>query len=286
MKNIHVLSLILFIGSMAHAMEQQLALPDWKGMRKQLIGDYSKHLRNRLEEYKKTDISIVPWEMNTLVNDGKTITKLDATELKRAIRSVRDSQYNCFLHIAVDKDDEKTVRWLCSARRSFDLFKGNSSGETPLGLCIKKLLPGTVDNVATQNIFTVLLNFATQWVLGGGVKISCLKSIIALQLAHAQNGSTFVIDQNMLQKLLPNYQQQSLSNYYKNAQDEDGQTFAHAFSDNPDKLFELVEKDYVSFAKDKQGRTALDYTVAHLQSFYNEKPPVSSCLGYTNHTMP
>ncbi|HLW72831.1 MAG TPA: hypothetical protein VKR54_02170, partial [Candidatus Babeliales bacterium] len=65
MKSIYIFSALICISATLHAMEQnnQLALPDWRGVHGQLIGDYKKILRTKLEEYKDTDISITPWNM-------------------------------------------------------------------------------------------------------------------------------------------------------------------------------------------------------------------------------
>ena len=66
----------LQLSPVTNKQNNQPALPYW-GMHSQLVNDYKNILKNKLEEYKKADISITPWSMDELVKVGQIITKVD-----------------------------------------------------------------------------------------------------------------------------------------------------------------------------------------------------------------
>ena len=263
MKNRYVLSFLLISGVVLHAMENkqnngnasqsvQLVLPDWKSMHNRLEDDYQGYLKNRLKEYKKTYIITTSWNMDELVKVGEVITKQDAATLKSVIYTTRDEEDNVFLHYAVEKNDESTVQWILSSRQDDYSLEKRKDGQTPFDLCIKKLLPEVDEEkkVTVRKIFDMMLAHIAQYTTSGNQKSSCLSQIIDLQLKYIRVGTEFIVEQDLLQKLVPNNSELSLSNYYQKAQDEKGFTFAHALVEDPDKLFELIKKNYVSFAKD------------------------------------
>src|SRR5437016_12763438 len=77
------------------------ALPAWAVPHQTLKSDYKVYLQNRLEEYKKTDIDIETINMDELVSMSTLITGGNACVHKLFTRS--DSEYNCFIHIAIEK---------------------------------------------------------------------------------------------------------------------------------------------------------------------------------------
>jgi hypothetical protein len=250
----------------------QPALPDWKGMYSQLCIDYKNILKNKLEEYKKADISITPWSMHKLIKIGTTITKQNFLTLKSAIHTIRDEEGNVFLHHAVEKNDESTVSWLSLKSNGFYLSLHRNNGQTPFDLCIKKLLP-EIPNDATKTATRKIFDILAKNILSSS-KDRYLSQIIALQLKHKKYGTEFIVDQNLLQALIPSSPQKSLSNYYRDAQEEkDGYTFTHVFATQckADDLFELVKKDQISFEKDKHNYTALDYALSALHSYIHNE---------------
>jgi hypothetical protein len=273
MKNIHVLSILLCIHSTGYGMH---ALPDWKGVHQQLCVNYQNILKNKLEEYKKADISITPWSMHKLIKIGTTITKQGFLTLKSTIHIIRDAEDSTFLHHAVEKNDESTVSWISSKSNGFYLSLHRKNGQTPFDLCIKKLLPeipNDATKAATRKIFDILAKNIAKNILSS-MKDRCLSQIIALQLKHKKYGTEFIVDQNLLQALMPRTPQKSLSNYYRDAQEEkDGYTFTHVFATQckADDLFELVKKDQISFEKDKHNYTALDYALSALHRYIHNE---------------
>lgn len=273
----------------------QLALSDWKGMHNQLCTDYQNILKNKLEEYKKTDISITPCNMDELVKIGQTITRRDKKDLLNfyIYMTKDDEQHNYFMNIAVEKDDLSTIEWLNANNPPFFRFYNNNK-ENPLDQCIKKLLPSATNkpsNKITQQIFDSMFTCVAEQYLSADsgyntYKEKCLTDIIALQLRYTKFGRNFTVNSNVLAKLLPKsneklslarsigYKREALSNYYKNAIDEeDGRTFTHAFVSecNADELFELAQRDEISFEKDKYSHTALDYALLTLHHYIDNE---------------
>src|SRR5881394_2076479 len=90
-----------------HASEQKsvvTALPLWTVPHQELRNDYKNYLKNRLEEYKKTDVNMDELvAMSTLITGGDCPHKLFRVE---------DAQGNRFIHIAIEKEDVQTTQWL------------------------------------------------------------------------------------------------------------------------------------------------------------------------------
>lgn len=98
----------LQLSPVTNKQNNQPALPYW-GMHSQLVNDYKNILKNKLEEYKKADISITPWSMHKLIKIGTAITKQNLLTLKSTIHTICDKEHNTFLHHAVEKNDESTA---------------------------------------------------------------------------------------------------------------------------------------------------------------------------------
>ncbi|HLC06896.1 MAG TPA: hypothetical protein VJJ26_01785 [Candidatus Babeliales bacterium] len=312
MKSMYIFSILICINATLHAMKQnnQLALPNWRGMHNQLCTDYKNILKNKLEEY-KNDFSITPCNMDELVKVGQIITKVDKKVLLDGyIYMTKDNyeRHNYFMNIAVEKDDLSTINWLCANNPPFFRFY-NKNKENPLDQCIKKLLPSATNkpsNKITQQIFDSMLTCMAEQYLPADsgydtYKEKCLIDIIALQLRYTKFGRKFIVNSNALTKLLPKpkskplslqlalkYKREALSSYYREAIDKlDGRTFTHVFASqqNPDALCELIEKKRASFAEDAYNHTALDYALLTLRHHtQNETSPEAiqkaSCCVY------
>jgi hypothetical protein len=253
-----------------------IALPDWRSVHRQLIGDYKKILRTKLEEYKDTDISITPWNMTKLLNIGETITKQDILNVKSILHTTYDNENNGFLHHAVEKNDVSIVQWFAAQSNVSHLSPRGKNGQTPFDLCIKKLLPEVPNDATkaiTRRIFDVLVRKTLSF-----KKEYYWSQISVLQLKHKKYGSEFKV--NLLEGLsLPDTIKKILSNYYRDAQEEkDGYTFTHVFATQckADDLFELVKKDQISFKKDKHNYTALDYALSALHKYI--QPQQETCI--------
>ncbi len=289
-------------------MEQnnQLALPDWKGMHQSLVTDYQNILKTKLEEYKKTDINITPWNMDELVKVGQIITKVDKKILLNGYiyMTKDDEQHNYFMNIAVEKDDLSTINWLTTNDLPFFRFY-NKNKENPLDQCIKKLQPSANNKPINRKTFDSMLTcMANQYSSANSgydkYKEKCLIDIIALQLQYTKFDKEFRVDQIVLMKLLPRpnkklslkdsirYKREALSSYYKNAIDElDGSTFTHIFTaqQNPNVLCELIQRERASLIKDKEGKTPIDYAINlfrryHMQEIDSEDFKKASCCVY------
>jgi hypothetical protein len=284
MKRMHILSVLLCMYSTMQGMDAQLqqhvvALPDWKGMHNQLVTDYQNILKDKLEEYIKADITT--WNIKELDTIGNSITKHHIYKTLSIIGNIVDAHNNTFLHYAVIKEDEKTVKFLTYGfNHNKNYHTKNNDGETPFDLCIKKLLPNIpADNkVISKTIFNELSSCISIWCKDDAEKINCLKKIIDLHLKYMLSGTDFSIRQQKLIRFITprsfkysteeeQVSKNLLAHYYQQAKDENGNTFAHASSGYPDALFELVKKDHVSFAKNNSGKTALDCAMENLRGY-------------------
>ena len=311
MKNTHVLSIFLAASTAAHAMEKsnQLALPDYRATHRLLQADYRNYLQDQLEEYKKTDITKTPWNMDRLIKVGRCMTRMQDKQLTTYyIYMTKDKQQgNHFMNIAIEKDDLRTIRWITASKAYVFRFL-NISQESPLDQSIKKLQPSAGNNTinaTTRKIFDTTLQFIADELLYAGAgydkhKEACVKSVLALQLQYAKRGRDFVVDPVILKKLSPaaenpflrssdkKYYESFLSDHYAQiADEEDGSTFTHVFvsQQDPDALCQLIKQKRVSLAKDRQGLTPIDYAVNLLrQSFTQESDPEqiqkASCCVY------
>ena len=264
MKNMYIFSVLICINTTLHAMEQnnQLALPDWKGMHNQLCTDYKNILKNKLEEYKNTDFSTTPLNMKKLLKIGTIITKFSPSYLMYEIfLNTCDAQNNSFFHIAVEKNDISRAKWLSGKIGNGQYLTTNNDGQTPFDLCIKKLLPYDVDNRASERtiarqIFDIMLSDIGKLRIVPHLKEKCLTTIINLQLQWYGYGIPFNVDPDLLTKLLKAEKLEKepslISRLYREATLENGRTLTHVFVSHfkTDALFELVKKDQVSFAKD------------------------------------
>jgi hypothetical protein len=283
MKSIYIFSALICINATLHAMEQnnQLALPDWKGIHNQLINDYKDILKTKLEEYKKSDISIAPLNMDELFKVGTIITKFNHSYLVyNLFLNTHDKQTNSFFHIAVEKNDIPTVKWLSPRIMNNQYLTTNNDGKTPFDLCIKKLLPYDIYKRASEiaiarQIFDIMLSGIGKLRINPHLKEKCLTATINLQLNYAAYYGTpcFKVDPDLLTKLLKAERLEKepslISRFYKEAKNESGSTFAHIFVLllRPDELFKLVKKDHVSFAKDNRGQSALTWAINTLKIY-------------------
>ena len=222
MQNIHALSLILFTSCAAYTMEQQqLALPDWEGTYQLLQDDYPHYVKAKLEQYKEADIST--WNVGDLEKIGKIILPNQYIGKRlEIVATTVDEDNNSFLHYAVEKNDAKTFDGLlCFSRpgitesnRNFNAKNG--SRETPFDLCIKKLSPHipAEERAVAEKIFEALVSHIKELRHCSHAKKEWLDKIIALQLHYIDCGSSFTVDQNVLERLVPGYQRVSLFEYY------------------------------------------------------------------------
>lgn len=288
MKNRYIVSLLLVSSIALYAMENnhtnvsaELEFPDWQRMHSVLQDKCQEKFKNRLKEYKKNSYPSVSsdWNMEDLVRDGKAITKQDDLTLKAVICATRDEEGNGFLHYAAEKNDEPTTEWHLELKNDNCnvVCVPNKQGQTPFEMCITKLLPeiDAEKKVIARKIFDKMLTYIAHCITCFDQKSSCLSHIINLQLKYVCAGIEFVVEENLLQKLVPT--NSSLSHYYQQAHDERGFTFTHAWIENSDKLSELLKKNYVSFEKkDKDGLTALDYASKKLAIYMEDADQITS----------
>ncbi len=265
------------------AQTNQIALPDWKRMHAQLCAGYQNILVDTLEEYKKADITVMPWNMDELMHVGALVTKFDHSAVLHAlVLKTKDEQNDSFFHRAVEKNDVPTVQWLSSRIQNNQYLDTNNDGQTPLDLCIKKLLPIDVYNRAQERtlarkIFDIMLSAIGKLRIAPELKEKCLTSIINLQLQWRGYGIPFHVEQDLLTNLIePEKLEQEpsfMNRLYREAKYSGDRTFTHVFiaQSLPDDLFEWVKKGQVSFAKDASNHTALDYALLTLRGYTQDE---------------
>jgi hypothetical protein len=132
--------------------------PDWQGTYKQLLNAHQDLLNRRLEDYKNTDITQKPWNMDASVSAGRAITKQDDVTLKSVICATCDAVGNTFSHYAVEQGDKLTVEWCLSSAPDECCFAEREDGQTPFELCVNKLSPQVpyATRVITRAIFDTM----------------------------------------------------------------------------------------------------------------------------------
>jgi len=269
------------------SMEQQNQLiplsqmPDYQAAHKTLEADYKMYLRNRLQEYEKTDV-----DMNELVAMSKTMTRAD---FSFCIYTVRTDEGNDFFHVATQKIDVPTIQWLyenIEQHRPRLLISGatqlNGCSQTPFDLCINQLQPYETCPSQLKNVFEILkstINHIAQvshsiFFYLEEYKEECLKKIIALQLAHKQINSTCIIPQELLDALIPDKKRSQqpplITTLYQAAANKvSGDTFTHFIveQENPDELFEWIQQGRVSCVKNNAGFSPLDLALNKFRNF-------------------
>jgi len=277
MNRIYLLSLLACTIINTYAAEQQaVALPDWRAAHQTLCDDYTHYLKDQLEQYKTSPVTL-----ETLSAMAQTIKQ---TGPVNEIVFIRDEQQNAFIHLAIEKEDTEMVTQLYKYAGWHLCNMANGDGKTPLDLCLAKLSPdNAIISAAMCTITAQTLHEmtcmpdrtpATRRDLKKG-----LKSVLAWHLAYQKQQKKLPLPaydsfyHQATRKICDGTTQDPLallaSLYRKAADEADGNTFTHFFIEQelPDELFEWIQKDRVSCAKNKAELTPIDLALAKFREF-------------------
>ena len=149
--------------------------------------------------------------MNQLLHVGKLMTQSPDVVQQLLHWDIKDEDKNCFIHLATKKSDVTLVEWLFMQGDKNCVYV-NEDQEYPLDICIKQLLPNTIDSGAqSRKIFDIMVpHIAKQSAEYDDFKMVCLKKIVTLQFKHKRSKSDFVVDNQLLLVRVLQSQQKSL----------------------------------------------------------------------------
>lgn len=280
MKNMQVLLCVLFVGSALHGAEQK-QIEVWKsincdGIQRTLAQDYESYLKNRLEEYKKTDFTYK--DMQAIEYTGFLFTGF-----VKPIRfdSMLDKDRNSFTHIAIRKADLTIVQWLTDQR--YLAYNANSDDKEPIDLCIEQLLPNAAEanKKTVHEILDVLTAAYDTYAFNLDYRKKFLKKMVALQLEYKkcgthfglQDGTGFVLKDVLFTRFLIQDPKAKptivLSDIYHEVMDQNKNTFTHVVVQRglPDELYELIKKEYITFEKNAEEKTPVDIAYELFRGF-------------------
>jgi len=282
---LYIASLLISIGTSLHAMKENqiipTALPDYKeytAVWSSLCIDYKKYVASQLETYKTTDTVDMP-KLDAM---KKIMTNHTANDIVKGIDDVHDDHKNTFLHIAVEKRDGATVKWLCRRTKLINvLHYVNRDRKTPLDLCVDQLLP-EIDNTnnikaQSQSMLADIL-YGIRFIPNGPFykpfRNRCQKTLINLHLQYKKNTkNNFLCPTTIsqLQSLIRYPDTQScITEYYQEATDTaTGNTFTHVLveQERADELFDWIKQKRLSLVANKTGLTPLDIALAQFRIF-------------------
>lgn len=285
MKNMQFFSCLLFIAMTMHCMEPENSL--WKkidcnAIENSLNTDYNNYLKNRLEEYKKTDFT--PQNVSCLTKVGTLITGNPLVDFP--YYDIRDEQGNTFIKVAVKKMDLPFVDWHVTKQGAHCITRDDFNA--CIATCMQYLKPSktpTETDETTKNTTHEILKILT---IKQGDQASIftlrdkpcrenlIKQLILLQLKHKKRNTTFTIEDTLFTQHLTSGEDDKspiiLSDLYQTVTDKKGNTLSHIIVDlhNADELYELIKKNYVSPAANKSCKTVLDIALNHFQSFIQD----------------
>ena len=281
MKNIQILSSLLFASITTHCMEDNKKINPWQNIDYKKIetsfrNDYKNYLKEHLEDYKTHDFT--PQKMDYILSMGNLMTGYNCVA---DLHCTKDQEQSGFLQHAIKKIDLPVVQWLITHEN----IKYHSHKESIdfVTICTQQLLPDMQEDKKTTayNILkTIIEPYKTSdtphwW------REFYIKKMIVLQLEHTKKRTNFTIEEALLTPFL---QQDSpdantsilLSNMYQQVVEKEcGNTLSHIIVNNhdADELYKLIHKDYVSSIENKEGMTALALAfIQHRASTQN--PPL------------
>lgn len=267
-----------------------LALPNIRTIQETLHTDYKNYLKKQLEEYKANSICSV----ETLVTMGGKFQNIEVglplypnDNIAHDIIDTADNQGNHFLHIAVEKEDIDSVRKL-SQIKTHSVVSANKINQTPLDLCIAKLLSNTANHDNAKMMLEEIL-YRSAHISRSSVEHTTyleesLKKVIHAQLIYKQQSKNLDISPILLAKLTKSpiakdEVKKALSPFYQQATNQaDGNTFTHALVnlELADELHEWIQDGRVSFAQNHAGLTPVDIVLARFRSYLHNPELIDS----------
>lgn len=281
MKNKILLFYAIFTSITLHCCEQQNQLNyinqiNCRKIEQTLSDNYITYARKCLEEYKITDYT--PQKMSDIISMGHYITGHSYFPYN----CIRDENGDSFIRIAVNKLDLPMINWQitqygchCITQEDFNYC---------IKQCINQIHPNkTARNTDEKNIAYDILkiliakngkcSFYIYDLHTKQYREDLIKQLILLQIKHTKYQSMCPINKELLEEYTSiNGDDQSLillKDMYQNITNKKGNTLSHVTveSQNADELYQLINKNYVSFAPNKAGKTIVDLALDHFQMF-------------------
>lgn len=281
MKYILLLCCTFFANNSLYSSEQEKQLDlikkiDYKKIEKTLLDDYLAYAHKKLEDYQTTDYT--PKKMWDIGRMNQLMTGNQYGSFP--YNAIRDEQNNNFIKTAVKKMDLAIVDW--HVLRSGAHCIPQEDLNYCLDICTETLNPKNNIPTTEQNTaYNILKILATKQ--GDSHSLftlrlkSCreqlVKQLILLQLKQKKRQSPVFIEQEFIeQQLTSGKNDQSpivLTDMYQTVANKKGNTLSHIVVQlqNPTELCELINKNYISPAPNKAGKTILDLALHHFQTF-------------------
>lgn len=282
MKHITLLYCALFTGTILYGSEQQKQLElikqiDCTKIAKTLNDNYIAYARKHLEKYKTTNYTV-----QEMCNIGRKNQFMTGEQYGGfPYNAIRDEQGNSFIRIAVNKMDLTIVDWHvlkqgahCITQEDFNYCSN---------LCFEKLNPKKTEEHISEKAtaYTILKILATKqgdtytiWTLRPKLcRENFVKQLILLQIKQKRYKSDFIIeDEFIAQHLTGCKDDQSpilLTDMYQTVANKKGNTLSHIVVElqAADELCTLINKNYVSAAPNKIGKTIDQLALHHFQMF-------------------
>lgn len=279
MKSIQLLSYLLFTSLTLHGMEQNNQTTphnkhhefweniNYKKMEKNLENDYKYYLVNRLKEYNKVDFTIQDikhlYDMHTIM----TANKNPAILSNYLQNDVFDDKKNSFLHSAIQKKDLVVLKWLIEDIQCAP-YLPNSDGKEPIDLCIDQLMPDAQESnkQTAHEMLDILTAGYDKANFNRGHREKFLKKLVTLHLEHIKHATNFKLKDVLFSRFLRKnsaLDSIDLSTIYQSVCDSDENGFSHILVQQhlPDMLHEFIQKNYISFEPNKEGKNPIAVAV-------------------------
>lgn len=295
MKNIQLFSCLLFTMITTQCMNEKNAWQkiDCSITTSALETDCQNYLKNRLEEYKKTNFT--PQDMEEINFIAAQITGRKNILTYNNGHGIRDNEQNTFFHIAIRKADLPIVTWLLNNKCW--TYEANAQRKEPLDLCIDQLLP-TANNKNKQVNLNVLDTLMSGYDKGNFCPLyrrKFITKLIILQLEHKKYNNNFILKdswinpfttcsyctkKNILQKCSSCIY---LSDIYKTTIDTEKNTFSHilAQKQQADELYNFIQKEYISFSYNNNNQNPLNIAVENFISCIENDIDVTGAVSPT-----
>jgi hypothetical protein len=290
MKNKVLLLYAIFTNIALHGSEQQNQLNyinqiNCRKIEQTLSDNYITYARKCLEEYKTANYT--PQNMSNIISMGHYITGHSYFPYN----CIRDENGDSFIRIAVNKLDLPMIDWQitkygchCITQEDFNYC---------IKQCINQMHPNkTAKNADEKNIAYNILKILIAKQGKNSFYICDLKTkqyrehlikqLVLLQIKHTKYQSMCPIDKELLEEYTTiDDNDQSpilLKDMYQNITNKKGNTLSHVTveSQNADELYQLMNKNYVSFAPNKAGKTIVDLALDHFQMFTQDVSNVTT----------
>jgi hypothetical protein len=253
-------------------MDNKIVVKSWgeiecKTQENKLEDNYKNYLLDSLKQYKKLlNSQFTSDDRDYMFATQKRMSnKLDLSKLSVMLhKDIVDEKGNNFVHIAIEKRDIESLRWLIDAMQH-PLSIANKEEKEPIDLCIDLLKPEAKDSFkqSAHDMLEILTAGYDKINFERSHRIIFLKKIIQLQLEYIKQGSRFKLKDVLFTRFLASNSAEKaieLSEIYQEVCDKEGNTFAHILVEQglSDMLYEFVKKDYITFAKNNNEQNAFD----------------------------